>query len=78
MCKHYGFILTEDHRYYINDSTLNNCMYCAIEKHGPMTYEQIANYIGCTKMNVLYIERRAIKKIINPENSTINRENFMD
>ncbi len=78
VCKHFDYELTEEDRYHINAPEFNNCMYCAIAVNGPMTYEQIAKYVGCTKMNVVYIERRAVRKINESENPIIVRSNILD
>ena len=41
-CKHYNFILYEEHRHFINSFEHNNCVLCLSEEKGPMTHEEIA------------------------------------
>lgn len=57
-------LLDEDSRYYIAGAVEhNNCALCLAEDRGPMTQEQVGNYLGLTKMRISQIEKIAMKKL---------------
>lgn len=62
-CKHFIQILEESCRYYIDSPQDNNCVLCLIKRLGPMTQEQIGEYMNLTRMRILQIEKQAIKKL---------------
>lgn len=62
-CKHFGYELKEEERYYINSKEHNNCVLCLVEDRGPMTQEEVAQYFGLSKMRICQIEKRAIEKL---------------
>lgn len=61
-CKHYNKILESEDRHFIPAEDLNNCLLCLVAHKGPMTQEQVGNYLGITKMRVSQIEKQALKK----------------
>ena len=62
-CKHYENILTTKDRHFINSEEHNNCVCCLAENEGPMTQEEIGNYMGLTKMRISQIEKQAKEKL---------------
>jgi hypothetical protein len=63
MCKHYDFVMSQEHRHYINSSQHDNCVLCVAETEGPMTQEQVGSYFGVTKERISQIESAALKKL---------------
>lgn len=65
-CKHYQDQLNPDHRHHVYCEELNNCVLCVAEERGPMTYEEIAEYLdrdpNC-KNNIRHLEHRALRKV---------------
>ena len=41
----------------------DNCINVAIEKHGPMTLEQVAKRLGISLVRVSQIEKQALNKL---------------
>lgn len=41
----------------------NNCIYCSIDKHGPMTLYEISKRLNISLVRVSQIEKEAIKKL---------------
>ena len=62
-CKHCAYILREEDRHHIDSIEHNNCVLCLVDDKGPMTQEEIASYMGITKMRVCQIEHSAQKKL---------------
>ena len=62
-CKHYNRKLEEKDRHYIENESCNNCILCLVEKKGPMTQGEIAEYFGVSKMRINQIEKKALQKI---------------
>lgn len=61
-CKHFGVILTEKDRHFVNEKKYNNCVLCLVNARGPMTQEEIGEYLGLSKMRISQIEKRALEK----------------
>lgn len=61
-CKHFGCVLSKKDRYFIEDEEYNNCVICLVDARGPITQEEIGNYLGLSKMRISQIERRAQEK----------------
>lgn len=62
-CKHYNRELVEKDRHYVNAPEYNNCVICLVNDKGPMTQEQISEYLGISKMRVSQVQKEAQKKI---------------
>jgi len=62
-CNHYEKILTKEDRHFIVAEKYDNCVLCLIEAFGPMTQEQVGEYLNITKMRVSQIEKRALRKL---------------
>lgn len=61
-CPHFYRILSEEDRYFINSSENNNCVFCLISEKGPMTQEEIGEYMGLSKMRISQLEKHALIK----------------
>ncbi|MEC7367618.1 MAG: sigma factor-like helix-turn-helix DNA-binding protein [Actinomycetota bacterium] len=55
--------IEEKHRMWIDYPEDDNCALKAIEKHGPMTLEQISKRLGVSIVRVSQIEKQALKKL---------------
>ena len=53
----------EKHRMWIDYPEDDNCALKAIEKHGPMTLDQISKRLGISIVRVSQIEKQALKKL---------------
>ena len=53
----------EDCRCWIDFPEDENCIYVAINKHGPMTLAQIAKRLGISLVRVSQIEKQALNKL---------------
>tara|TARA_Y100001973_G_scaffold96095_1_gene150404 strand:+ start:2821 stop:3063 length:243 start_codon:yes stop_codon:yes gene_type:complete len=53
----------EEYRMWIDYPEDNNCALKAIEKHGPMTLDQISKRLGVSIVRVSQIEKQALKKL---------------
>lgn len=62
-CEHYGYTLTQEDRHHINSEEHNNCVLCLVNEKGAMTQEEVAQYMGLTKMRVCQIEHSAVKRM---------------
>ena len=62
-CRHYDFCLNVEHRHHIPDNQYNNCVLCVAEQKGPLTQEEVGDYLNLTKMRISQIERQALNKI---------------
>ena len=62
-CRHYSKNLESEDRHFVPASDFNNCLLCLIDGKGPMTQEQVGNYMGITKMRVSQIEKQALKTL---------------
>lgn len=54
---------TPGERCWIDYPEDDNCINVAIEKHGPMTLEQVAVRLGISLVRVSQIEKAALKKL---------------
>lgn len=63
-------------RHWINYPEDDNCVLVAVEKHGSMTLEQIAERLGYTHQAISYMEKNALekfeKRMENLEKATLN------
>jgi len=66
-CKHYNFLLSPTHRYYIRSERHNNRLFCLIKEKGRMTKREISYYLDLTISQVTQLEKKALKKF--PKNS---------
>jgi len=41
----------------------NNCIYCTIEKNGPMTLDEVSKRLKISLVRVSQIEKEALKKL---------------
>jgi DNA-directed RNA polymerase specialized sigma subunit len=62
-CQHYKELLQEEHRHYINSLPHNNCVLCLVNEKGPMTQDEIGQYMGLSKMRISQILQVAQKKL---------------
>jgi len=53
----------EECRMWIDYPEDNNCVLKAIEKHGPMTLDQVSKRLGVSIVRVSQIEKAALKKL---------------
>lgn len=61
-CKHFGFILKEEDRHFVNEKKYNNCTMCLIADRGPMTQEEVGEILNLSKMRISQIEKKALEK----------------
>jgi DNA-binding XRE family transcriptional regulator len=62
-CKHYGRVLQDGDRHFVESEKHDNCVLCLVNEEGSMTQEQVGQYLQISKMRVSQIERQALKKI---------------
>lgn len=67
-CSHFFETLSEDHRYFVDSSEDGNCVLCLINRKGPMTQEEIGEYMGLTKMRISQIQKSAQKRFLSKLN----------
>lgn len=63
MCKHYDYVLTEEHRHHVVSEEHDNCLLCLVEDKAPMTQEAVAQYLGVSKVFISQIEKTALRKL---------------
>lgn len=61
-CKHFDFTLSEKDRHFVNEKKYNNCVMCLAGACGPMTQEEVGDYLGLSKMRISQLEKVALKK----------------
>ena len=63
-CCHFNNILTESHRYFIDSPEDDNCVLCLINRKGPMTQEEVGEYMGLSKMRISQLQKSAQKRFL--------------
>ncbi len=53
----------DESRCWIDYPEDDNCIYVAIEKHGPMTLAEVSKRLGISLVRVSQLEKQALKKL---------------
>ena len=76
-CQHFEHYLTESDRHFIYSPEYNNCLFCLVNSKGPMSQEEIAVYLGLSKMRICQIEKIALEKFKTRMSRVLNNEKVL-
>lgn len=63
-CRHFNFVVERiQERKYVNSIQDNNCIECLINRLGPMTQLQVAEFLELSVARISQVEVEAIRKM---------------